>query len=159
MTPYEFLSVAVSGLALLIAGFSLAMTRRAQRKQLEFQAISAALAKKQLQKLEKDEQFTARADLTVELVKLGVSDFRFVLFNQGSAVAKEVGFAIAEDSPDNPLIARECERMLPYPALQPGQSFTLIAALHLGSAMSYMTHVKWKNPDGSGDSRDVYVSV
>lgn len=83
MTVYEFLSLLLSGLALLIAGSSLALTRRTQHKQLEFRALSAALAKKQLEKLEKDEHVAARADVTVELVKLGASDFRFVIYNQG----------------------------------------------------------------------------
>src|SRR5205809_936975 len=83
----------------------------------------------------------SKADVTVELVKVGRTDFRFVLLNRGLALATDVNFSIAEDSADNPLVKNECERKLPYPKLEPGQSFTLIAALHMGSAMKYATHL------------------
>ena len=62
-------------------------------------------------------------------------------------------------SPDNPLVGNECQRKLPYPSLQSGQSFTLIAALHMGGAMSYQTHLRWKNSDGSQGANDIHLST
>ncbi len=159
MTLYEILTVLVAVIAVITAAASLVRTRKVEEKQLEFQAITAALAKKQLAALEKEEGAKNKADVTVELVKVGRSDFRFVVSNQGHAPATNVNFTIAEESPDNPLVPNECERKLPYPKLEPGQSFTLIAALHMGSAMNYANHISWQNIDGSSGARDVHVSV
>ena len=155
MTTYEFLSICVSLIAAAAAATSLVRARAVQEKQLEFQAITAALAQKQLELLQRQEQAKDKADITVQLVKAGRTDFRFVLFNQGKAAAVNVTMRIAEKSPDNPLIESECKRKLPYPRLEPGQSFTLIAALHMQSSMRYPVHVEWESPDGSKESRDV----
>jgi len=109
--------------------------------------------------IEKEGQTQEKARVTAELVKVGRTDYRFVIMNQGSAVASDVTFEIDHTSPDIPLAGNECKRKLPYPSLQSGQSFTLIAALHMRSAMSYHTHLKWKNPDGSQGANDIHLST
>jgi len=159
MTPYEIISSLVALIALGISIWSLLRARCVQAKQLEFEAITAALAKKQLELLESEEQEEEQAHVTAELVKVGRTDFRFVITNQGPATASDVTFEIDPTSPDNPLAANEAERKLPYPSLQPGQSFTLIAALHMGSAMAYDTHLTWRNPDGSTDENKLHLST
>lgn len=159
MNLHEILTLLVALIGAVTGLTSLVRTRRIAEKQLEFQAITAALAKGQLQALESQEDAKSKADIIVELVKVGRIDFRFVVSNRGGAPAANVNFKIAEDSPDNPLVGNECEQKLPFPKLEPGQSFTLIAALRMGSAMTYATHVAWKNPDGSVGSRDAHVAV
>ncbi len=170
MTVYEILTSLIAVVALLLSTLSLVRGRKAQAKQLDFQAITAALEIKQLELLEKVERTDKREDVTgerrdkrphvtAELVKVGRTDYRFVIMNQGSAVALDVTFEIDPASPDNPLVKNDCQRKLPYPSLQPAQSFTLIAALHMGSAMVYETHLKWRNPDGSAGTNDVHLST
>jgi hypothetical protein len=159
MTPYEITSSLIAIVALVISVVSLVRARKVQAKQLEFEAITAALAKKQLELLEKGEQTQEQAHVTAELVKVGRTDYRFVIMNQGVAIASDVTFEIDPTSPDNPLVTNECAGKLPYPSLQPGQSFTLIAALSFDSAMSYNTQLKWKNPDGSQGTNNVHLSV
>jgi len=159
MSPYEILTLLVALIGAVTGLTSLMRTRRIAEKQLEFQAITAALAKRQLRVLERQENAESKADVTVELVKVGHTDFRFVLSNRGLAPATDVNFSIAEDSADNPLVRNEWERKVPYPKLEPGQSFTLIAALHLGSAMKYATHLTWRDADGSTGSRDTHVAL
>jgi hypothetical protein len=159
MTLYEIISSVVAGVAIVISVVSVVRTHKVQAKQLEFEAITAALAKKQLELLEKKEQRREQANLTAELVNVGRTDYRFVITNIGVAVASDVTFEIDPKSPDNPLVANECVRKLPYPSLQSGQSFTLIAALSMESAMSYNTQLKWKNPDGSQGTNNVHLSV
>jgi len=159
MKPYEIASLLIAIVALVISVVVLIRARKFQAKQLEFEAITAALAKKQLELLGKEEQTQEQAHVTAELVKVDRIDYRFVIMNQGVAIASDVTFEIDPTSPDNPLVANECARKLPYPSLQPGQSFTLIASLHMGSAMSYNTQLKWKNPDGSQGTNDVHLST
>ena len=159
MSFYETIVSLIAVAALVISTVSLIRTRKFQAKQLDFEAITAALAKKQLELLEQGEPARDQAYVTAELVKMDRADYRFVIMNQGHATATEVAFEIDPASPDNPLVGNECQRKLPYPSLQSGQSFTLIAALHLGSAMSYQTHLKWKNPDGSPGANDIHLST
>jgi uncharacterized membrane-anchored protein YhcB (DUF1043 family) len=159
MKPYEIASLLIAIVAVVISVVSLVRARKVQAKQLEFEAVTAALAKKQLELLEKEEQTQEQARVTAELVKVGRTDYRFVITNLGVAVASDVNFEIDPKSLDNPLVANECARKLPYPSLQPGQSFTLIAALSMGSTMSYNTQLKWKNPDGSQGINNVHLSI
>lgn len=159
MTSYEIVAPWIAIVALIISTVSLARTSRIQTKQLEFEAITAALAKKQLELLTKEEQSDERAHVTAELVKVGISDYRFVVMNQGAAVASYVTFKIDPASPDNPLLRNEAESKLPYPSLHPGQSFTLIAAFNLDSALSYDAHLEWQNPDGSREEKKMHLAT
>jgi hypothetical protein len=156
---HEILTLLVAVIGAVTGLMSLVRTRRIAEKQLEFQAITAALAKRQLEALERQEDAQNKADVTVDLVRVGRTDFRFVLSNRGGAPATDVNFEIAKDSPDDPLVRNECERKLPYRKLEPGQSFTLIAAFDTGSAMKYATLLTWHNPDGSTTSRDADVAI
>ena len=159
MTTYEIINSLIAILAVILSITSLVRARKVQAKQLEFEAITAALAKKQLELLENEEKTNERAHVTGELVKVGRTDYRFVITNQGPAVAEHVTFEIDDSSPDNPLVGNEAQRKLPHPSLQPGQSFTLIAALHMGSAMAYDTHLGWQNPDGTEEKKTLHLSV
>ena len=159
MTPYEIASLLIAIVAVGIAVVSLVRARKVQAKQLEVEAVTATLAKKQLELLEKEEETQEQAYVTAELVKVGRTDYRFVIMNQGVAIAFDVTFEIDPKSPDNPLVANECARKLPYPSLQSGQSFTLIAALSMDSAMSYNTQLKWRNPDGSQGTNNAHLST
>jgi hypothetical protein len=159
MTLYEVLTLLVALIGAVTGIASLIRTRKVEKKHLEFQAIAASLAKRQLEALDRQEGVRTKADVVVELVKVGRNDFRFVLSNQGAAPATNIDFQIAKGSPDDPLVRNECQQKLPYQKLDPGQSFTLIAARHMGSAMTYATHITWQNIDGSSDARDAHVSV
>ena len=159
MSLYEILTLSVALLGAITGLTSLIRTRRIAAKQLEFQAIAAALTKRQLLVLERDQAATHKADVGVELVQIGRGEFRFVLTNRGHSTAENVHFKIADDSPDNPLVGNECQQKLPFPKLDPGQSFTLIAARHMGSALRYATHISWRNEDGSIGSQDAHLAL
>ena len=100
-----------------------------------------------------------KADITVDIVKVTSRDFRFVVSNQGLATATDVDIEIDSSSLDNPMVEGERAAKLPFPRLDPGQSFTLIAALHLRSAMQYSLHLTWKNPGGRIERRDAHVAL
>lgn len=159
MTHYEFLTLIIALVAVVISAISFVRSGKTQERQLEYEAINATLAKKQLEMILREETRQEKARLVAELVKVGRTDFRFVVLNHSSVLATNVDFKIDENSPDNPLVQNERRSKLPYPSLQPGQSFTLIAALHFGSAMSYDTLLTWTNPDGSPGSNRVHVSI
>lgn len=159
MTYYEFLTLLIALLAVVISAVSFVRSGKTQERQLEFEAINATLAKKQLEIILREDTMQGKAHLVVELVKVGKTDFRFVIRNQSSVIATNVDFIIDKNSSNNPLVKNECQGKLPYPYLQPGQFFTLIAALYLGSAMNCDTLLTWTNPDGSQDNNRVHIST
>lgn len=159
MSVYELLGILIGLISATIALTALVRGRVVAAKHLELQAIMAALAKRQLEALDRKERAENKADVTVDLVRVGRTDWRFVVSNLGAVPATEVNFTIAPTSPDNPLIQSECEQKLPFAKLGPGQSFTLHAALHLRSAMQYPARLTWRNPDGGSDGRDVHVAL
>ncbi len=97
-----------------------------------------------------------RAYVTASLEKFGETDYRFVIMNQGPSIASNVIFGI---DPNDCLDVKECKRKLPYPCLQPDQDFTLHALLNFTSAWSYQSHLKWNNPDGSLETKEIYLST
>jgi hypothetical protein len=159
MSLYEGLGILIGLISATIALTALVRGRVIAARQLELQAITAALAKRQLEAIDRKERAESKADVTVDLVRVGRTDWRFVVSNRGGVPATEVNFTIAETSADNPLVRSECEQKLPFPKLEPGQSFTLHAAPHLRSAMQYPVRLTWRNPDGGSDQRDVHVAL
>jgi hypothetical protein len=159
MSRYEIFTLLVGIIGALTGVTSLIRTHLIAKKQLEFQATAAALAKRQLLALTREEAAKRKADVGVALVQVGRGEYRFVISNDGDAPAENVHFRIADNSPDNPLIDSECKQKLPYPKLDPGQSSKLIASRDMGSAVTYQTYISWRNQDGSTDSRDLHVSL
>jgi hypothetical protein len=159
MNLYEILTLLLALIGAVTGLTSLVRTRVIAEKQLEYQAIAAALAKRQLEALIRQEATTSKAEVTVDLVKVGRTDFRFVVSNRGLAPATDVNLEISPSGPDNPLVKGELDRKLPFPKLEPGQSFTLTAALHLRSAMQYPVRLSWRDPNGGIERRDVHVAL
>jgi hypothetical protein len=159
LTPYEILTIIIASVGAVTGIASLWRTHVLARKQLEYQAIAAALAKRQLEALIRQENAENRADLTVDLVKVTSTDFRFVVSNRGLAAASDVNVEVDPSSPDNPMVQGERAQKLPFPRLDSGQSFTLIAALHLRSAMQYSLHLTWRDPGGRIERRDAHVAL
>jgi hypothetical protein len=110
MSFYEFLGILIGLISATIALTALVRGRVIAARQLELQAITAALAKRQLEALDRKECAESKADVTVDLVRVGRTDWRFVVSNRGGVPATEVNFTIAKTSTDNPLVRSECER-------------------------------------------------
>ncbi len=108
---------------------------------------------------EKTEKDSELANLTAELVKVDKGKFRFVIRNEGPADASNVMFEIDPQNSDNPLVKGDYDRKLPYPKLQSGQYFTLIAALTLKSTLPYIVKLSWENPDGNKKEETLHLSV
>jgi hypothetical protein len=159
LTPHEILTLIIASVGAVTGLVSLWRTHVITKKQLEYQAIAAALAKRQLEALIRQGNAENKADITVDLVRVTSADFRFVVSNRGRATATDVNVELAPSSPDNPMIERERAQKLPFPRLDSGQSFTLIAALHLRSAMQYSLHLTWRDPGGRIERRDAHVAL
>lgn len=159
MPDHETINSLISLLAVAIAAISLVRARKVEAQQLEYSAINAAYTRKLLERIEKEDQAEQNARVSAELLKVSTGNYRFVITNEGAATATDVVFSIESAGSDDPLSENECKRKLPYPKLNPGESFSLIAGLHMGSTMNYASRVTWKDPDGTVRSVDRQLTL
>ena len=98
----------------------------------------------------REDRLCNNARITLDLIKDSSTSFRFVITNISNVDARNVNLELLLDNPaDSPLIASEVSKKLPAPQLSPGNSLTLIAALHMGSQLAYRAKLTWTNPDGA----------
>ncbi|MCE3045369.1 hypothetical protein [Legionella sp. 16cNR16C] len=159
MTIYEMLSVVIASVAIIISVGVWISQRKLQRESNELQKSTSELSKKQLEMLAREEINAQRAFLTLDLIENN-SCYKFRIMNISSVDALDIEIELLIDNPDNnPIPLSEYREKLPWKKLSPGQTFSLIAALHLGSPSSYKTLLRWKNPDGTKIEEERYLSL
>jgi hypothetical protein len=160
MTAFEIITTVLSLGAVGLSIYTLYTQRALQKENNELQRATAELSRKQLELIARDERERAKARITFQLVKVDRSTFKFVLANAGTVAARNVNVGLLlDDAAKSPLIAAEVAHKLPAPILQPGNSVTLNAALHMGSPLAYRAKLTWENADGTSADEETYVSV
>jgi len=159
VTLFEVVTIAIAVIAALISLYTLREQRRLQRESNDLQRATAELAKKQLEVLVREDSEKTKARCKLDLVRDG-KGFRFVITNISTVDAMNVGLRlILSKSSDSPIIESEGNEKLPAPKIAPGNSVSLIAALHMGSPTAYNAEVFWINPDGTEAIDRTYVSL
>lgn len=159
MTRFEVLTLIVACLAVIVSLVTLSGQRKLQKEANDLQRATSELARKQLEILRREEKGTSQARVSLSLVKDGKT-FRFRITNVGNADAKGVEMRLLlKDEKDSPIIPSEYNEKFPAKKLSPGNSITLIAALHLGSPTAYNAILKWTNPDGETVEDETYVAL
>lgn len=151
---YEYFTLLISLLAIVISALSLIRTRRTASQQLELEKITAELSAKQLKFLKAEESEHSKAKIEVELEGYG-SDYNLIVTNVGGAVARDVSFVIEGESP---VLDGEYKEKFPIRELRPGKSVSLCAALSMGSPSQYNVLVHWKNPDDSEEQDEILIT-
>ena len=123
------------------------------------QRATADLAKKQLEILLREESGSDRALVALDLVRDG-KNFRFIVTNISDVKAESVDLKLlVEKESDNPIIQSDYDAKFPAKVIPPGNSISLIAALHLGSPTAYNAKLSWTNPDGSQHEEETFVAL
>lgn len=160
MTGYELLSTLVSAIAAVISIVAMIRTRKINAAMLRLEEIHAELSKKQIEQIEKDKQEQSRAKLKVELVKHSSTSYKFHITNMGSSSAKNINFSLTQDCDSNPLVMNEYTQKIPYPMLNAGDYFTLIAAINFDMSSSiFPVRLFWKNEDGTQGNLECAPSI
>ena len=160
ITLYEIIAVVLSAAAIAISVYGMCTQRRLQKENNELQRATSDLSKKQLELLLREDKRHNNARITLDLIKENKTSFKFVLTNISDVDARNVNCELLLDNPaDSPLIASDVSNKLPAPYLSPGNSMTLIAALHLGSPLAYRARLTWTNPDDSKTVDETFVSL
>lgn len=141
----------VSIVSIIIAATALIQSRKAT-------AYTAALQKKQLERIEHEERERSHTRVTVALSDYGGGNYVFHIQNIGGAPAYDVNFELI-DCPSSPLIAGDVAAKIPIRILAPASDVRLIAAMHLGSPRTYQARVSWKHADKSQASQELTLSA
>ncbi|WP_422491308.1 hypothetical protein [Endozoicomonas sp. ALE010] len=154
MSYYEILTLCVSSLAVVVSLVAIIRTRKVDTAMLRLEEVHAELSKKQIELIEKEKKEQEKASIKVELVKYSRSDYKFHITNHGRSPARNIRFSLTQNCNDNPLVMGEYKDKIPYPLLNPDETFTLIAAITLGmSSTIFPVEVIWQNEDGSDEKR------
>ena len=94
--------------------------------------------------------------LHVDLVKLGKNYF-FVIANHGQGSAYDLNLELV-DCPDSPLIQSQLDSIFSHPELRSESRIKLIAAIHLGSPITYLVRLTWKDSNGKSHTEDHHVT-
>lgn len=159
MTTFELLTICIAVLAVIVSATSLYRTARVSSEQIDLQRTTAALASKQLEMLQNQEESSSRAHLAFRLENQKPNP-KFVVENVGTAPASNVSFELAPQGPLRlPLMASSFEETFPIPTLAAGSSVSAPAYFTLASATAFKVMVRWIDPDGQQREQETYVSL
>jgi hypothetical protein len=156
--------------AVTISVVSLRRTSRVQQQQLRLQKKQEELTDLQLEALRKQAGIAAsahasvtpeeKADIRVDLEKVGRADYRFFITNWGSVPARNVTFDLElAEGARSPLVRGDYEQKIPIEELAPGSRVPLWAAITMGMSSSFPARWTWRNPDGSTETRKSLLAL
>lgn len=156
MSTYELFSVILASLAVLLSVYVWNEQRKLQRKQLDLQAFTAALDKKQLARLNQQEIDESRTKLSLRRSSNGE---RLVLMNVGASDALGIHLhAVDPPLEQSLLIQNEVEETFPIDRLRPNEHVELLATDEDTMPSIHKFHLSWKNSDGSTGSDTVTIA-
>jgi hypothetical protein len=144
LTNIEILTLALSGIALVVALMALS------------RASTAITAREQLEQFIKGKQQT---DIQVLFLKTRAGHYNFTLSNRGSSEARNINLELVDDIPEprNPLTSGRDQ--LPVPQLDPAGFFQVPAEVIEGTPTHFTVKLTWNNADGSQSVKDVPVNL
>lgn len=160
MTYYEGITTAIAVVALIVS--AVAMYRAGVANKLAKDANELARAQDALAQLHLQQEQVRRnkAALSLEMVKVQnqnkfghpiAPSYKFNLRNDGAVSATACQFEIL--TADSPLVAQDYADKLPA-TLAPGQTLSVLAAVHQGTPSKLDAVVSWTNPDGTQERQE-----
>lgn len=154
----EIINPLISIIAVIISLIALVRGRKNSKKLIELEEIHAQLSRKQLEEYENREAESLKASLVVNLRSEGSSG-KFIIQNNGPAVAKNIYFSLTEEGDHNPLEGGDFEKKIPYPLLNPGESYHFLASFPLAvTQMIYGVDLRWHTEDGTQHKKTFMAS-
>lgn len=142
--------------SLLVAIVALVKSFLSDRK---VKALDVQLKEKELQSHEFYEMEMKKGDVEVKVVKAvgnRLNELHFL--NIGRSEARNVRFEITSDIIENDITLRMRNDYLPYPRLQPGQSFD-VAYYDRGDKPYHTVLMTWDDDSAEGRSKEMVVEM
>lgn len=170
LTAQQVITALIALLAIVVSAVSLHRTSKVQEQQLRLQKKQEELTDLQLEALRKQAQLAAsppaapvaqeRADVRVDLEKVGRGEFKFFITNWGSVPAHNVTFDLElEAEKRSPLVKGDYDEKIPIQELGPGNRVPLWAAITMGMGTSFPARWSWRNPDGTTETRKSLLAI
>jgi hypothetical protein len=170
LTAQQIITALIALLAIVVSVVSLHRTSKVQEQQLRLQKKQEELTDLQLEALRKQAQLVVstdaapvaqeRADVRVDLEKVGRGEFKFFITNWGSVPACDVTFALElEAGKRSPLVKGDYDEKIPIQELGPGNRVPLWAAITMGMGTSFPARWTWRNPDGTTETRKSLLAI
>lgn len=154
----EAINALISIVAVIISLVALIRGRNNSKKLIELEEIHAQLSRKQLEEYENMEAEKLKASLGVILRSEGSSG-KFIIENKGPALAKNIYFYLTEEGDHNHLVGGDFETKIPYPLLNPGESYHFLASFPLAVTQTvYGVNLRWHTEDGIQHKKTFTVS-
>lgn len=159
MNNFEILSLLISLVAAAISTIALVRARKTNRAFLEFEKIHAELSQQQIDALVRKQEEANRANVDVRLVRSSSSDCRLWITNSGPGTASNITVVPSGNCEYDPLIKNDYERKIPYPLLNPGGSFEIVALVPVSvTVATFPFDLRWTDQDGTERERTCVAS-
>lgn len=109
-------------------------------------------------KKEQDEaESKSRADIKGRYFKIGGSEYRLKLWNDGFGKAKDITLSFKDDE-EIPLIQSDIDRKFPL-TLESKQSVELLASVYLGMPSKHSLFVKWNDESNTEQLKEIVLTI
>lgn len=151
--PSDVIAVLAFGLSAFATWKTIQFNDR-QKSMIETQE---RLNRRLLEKEDAEADEEKKADLGAAFVKLGNSNYRLKIWNQGKAPAKNV--RIEFSAGNDVVIQSDVERKFPLEVLEPQHSVELIAAVRMGSKSKHEVRLLWEDRSSSTNEKTNYPTL
>ena len=138
MTGYEWVSLGISSVALVVAILSWLKSNK--------------LAKLQIQELEEKKRLKDKPKLNVAIHRTGKSSY-FAVANTGDGSAYDLDFRLV-DCDDSPIM--DTSSKLPHPELKPNSVIKLAAYFHINSPVKYQVELAWQEKGSDAVQKEIF---
>lgn len=170
LTPQQTITALIAVLAIVVSLVSLHRTSKVQEQQLRLQKKQEELTDLQLESLRKQAQHAGplaaarvvqeKADVRVDLERVGRGEFKFFITNWGPVPARNVTFDLdLAAGARSPLVKGDYDEKIPIQQLGPGNRIPLWASVTMGMGTSFPARWSWMNPDGTTETRKSLLAI
>lgn len=149
-------SAIIAGLALLVSLVALVLGEMRNARQKKFVETQHELNERLLARELQNIQASNKADMGAKLIKMGKTNYRVKVWNQGEAVAYNVDIRIPEGT--NVITEREVSDKFPMEFMERHQSVELIAFVHMQTPRKQPIEIVWSDDDGQDKKKSVYLT-
>lgn len=160
MTIYEFISILLSLVAILISFFAWNRDRPVKQSSNKFQRRATDHPNAQQNSEGNGGKTKPKSNISVQLIHVFNDNYKFEITNNTKLDVKNVEMELLlKDPKDSPISADEYASKLPIRKLLSGTSVTVLARLYPSSPKTYNAVLKWTDSDGARVKDEVFVSV
>lgn len=153
----DIIQAVFTALAFFLSVYATYKTVKFNQRQNEMAEVQVELNKLLLRKETNEAIGSFKAELGVNFIKIGSSNWRFKVFNKGKGSARNVKLSFPEGN--EILIQSDIDSKFPLQIMEQHQSVELIAAVHMQSPSKMTVELIWDDDTGLNQSKLFYPTL